>query len=113
MHELSIAMNIVEIAEEEAEKSGASRIMKIELVVGKLSGVVYEALDFALQEAIKNTMLEKAEIKIIQLAGEARCLKCSHTFLAENLFENCPKCNHQICQITQGKELKINSLYVD
>ncbi|MBC8343067.1 MAG: hydrogenase maturation nickel metallochaperone HypA [Bacteroidetes bacterium] len=113
MHELSIAMNIIEIAEEEAKKSGAKKIVSIELAVGKLSGVVYEALDFALQEAIKNTMLEKAEIMINQLEGKAVCLKCLHHFQLENLYEVCPECKHPLCSIIQGKELKINSLLVD
>ncbi|MBT3302927.1 MAG: hydrogenase maturation nickel metallochaperone HypA [Bacteroidetes bacterium] len=113
MHELSIAMNIVEIAEEEAQKAGSTKIKKIELAVGKLSGVVYEALDFALKEAVKNSMLEEAEILIHEIEGESKCLKCYHIFATENIFDICPKCNHTQCETIQGKELKINSLFVD
>lgn len=113
MHELSIAMNIVEIAEEEAKKSGATQINKIEITLGSLSGVVYEALDFALQEAIKNSMLEKAEIEFIQIEGKAECPKCKNQFKTDNLYEICPNCNHYSCEIIEGKELKINSLYVN
>jgi hydrogenase nickel incorporation protein HypA/HybF len=113
MHELSIAMNIVEIAEEEARKSKAQKISKIDLAVGKLSGVVYEALDFALKEAVKNTMLEEAKIQIIEVEAKAKCNKCGHIFSTEYLYDICPKCQHQQCEIIQGKELKINSIFVD
>ena len=64
MHELSIAANIVEIAEEFAFTHKATKIDKIELVVGKLSGVVSDSLEFAMEFAVKDTVLEHAEIVI-------------------------------------------------
>ena len=49
MHELSIAVNIVEIAEENARKEDAKLISEIELEIGSQSGVVLEALELALE----------------------------------------------------------------
>ena len=64
MHELSIALGIVELAEKQAKKAGGTEIEIIELEIGKLSGVEMEALDFAWPVATKDTMLENAKRKV-------------------------------------------------
>jgi hydrogenase nickel incorporation protein HypA/HybF len=61
MHELSIAMSIVEIAEDNAAMAGVKSVSEIQIEVGNLSGVVDEALEFALEEAVKNTILRNAK----------------------------------------------------
>ena len=55
MHELSIAMSIVDIAAEYAARDNAKCVTEIEIEVGTLAGVVIDALDFAMEAAIKNT----------------------------------------------------------
>ena len=80
MHELSIAMSIVEIAEKEFEKSRASKVTEIELEIGQLAGIEYEALEFAMQMAVKNTILENAILKVEKPKGLAFCNDCSLEF---------------------------------
>jgi len=53
MHELSIAMNIIDIADEYLKKSDAARIYNIDLEIGELSGIIPEALKFAMNHAVK------------------------------------------------------------
>ena len=112
MHELSIAMGIVELAEKEAQKAGGTEIEVIELEIGKLSGVEKEALDFAWPVATKNSMLANAKVKIDSPAGRARCLECNFEFDVENLYDSCPKCNSYFKDIYQGKELRIKSIII-
>lgn len=113
MHELSIAMSIVEIAKENAQQANKKTITEIELEVGNLSGVVYEALEFAMEEAVKNTLLENASIKVIKIKGIARCSSCSHEFDVDDIFTPCPKCQSFQNEIIQGKELKVKSLIAE
>jgi len=113
MHELSIAMGIVELAEKEAKKGGGSVIESIELEIGKLSGVEIEALDFAWPVAVKDTMLANAKRTIISINGKAKCADCGLVFDIENLFDSCPKCNSYLKDIFQGKELRIKAITVD
>ncbi len=113
MHELSIALNIVEIAEENAKQSNVNLITEIELVVGELSGVVYEALEFAMEEAVKNTILEKAKRTIIRISGKAKCTSCSHEFDVKDIYTACPKCKSFINEIIQGNELRVESLIAE
>jgi hydrogenase nickel incorporation protein HypA/HybF len=110
MHELSIALSIVEIAEENAKNANTSVINEIELDIGTQSGVVLEALDFAMQSAVQGTMLEKANVKINSIPARAICAQCQHEFFVNDLFTPCPECGNPFCEIIQGKELKVKSI---
>ena len=113
MHELSIAMGIVELAEKEAIKGGGNVIESIELEIGKLSGVEIEALDFAWPVAVKNTMLANAKRIIINPSGKAKCADCGLVYDIDNLYDSCPQCNSYLKDIFQGKELRIKAITID
>jgi len=113
MHELSIAMSIVEIAEENARKESASVVTEIELEVGTLSGVVMEALETAMDSAIKGTMMENAVIKYKMIAGKAQCAECGTVFDTDTAFDPCPECGSPFSDIVQGKELTVKKLIVE
>ena len=110
MHELSIATNIVEIVEEEITKANAKEATEIVLEIGSMSGVIVEALEFAMDEAIKNTRLQKANRSIVELQAEAHCTKCQNKFEVDGFFAVCPKCGSFETDIIKGKELKIKTL---
>ncbi len=109
MHELTIAQNIIEIAEEHLKKNNATVIHEIEIEVGDVSGVVYEALEFALENTVKDTVLEKTKIKLIKIQARAKCNSCSHEFNIDSLVIPCPECGQYNPQIICGKELNIKS----
>ena len=113
MHELSIAMNIVEIAEENARKEGAKTVTEIELEIGTLSGVVLEALEFAMDSAIKETMLEGAKVKMVTVKGRAKCTECGMLFNTDTAFTPCPGCGNPFSDIVQGKELTVKKLKIE
>jgi hydrogenase nickel incorporation protein HypA/HybF len=112
MHELSIVMNIIEIAQEQAAKENACAIEEIELDIGVLSGIEMEALDFAWQQAVKQTMLEQAVKKINRVEGKAKCMDCNAEFKIENYYDACPVCGEHLLDIIQGKELRVRSLVI-
>lgn len=112
MHELSIAMGIVKIAEEEAAKANALNIESIELEIGTLAGIEFEALDFVWPMAVKNTVLEKAVKKVTVIKAIGKCLDCNTEFEVENIFDPCPTCNSYMKGIIKGKELRVKALEV-
>ncbi len=112
MHELSIAMGIVKIAEKEAKKANAKKIDLIELEIGKLSGVEIDSLDFVWPMAVKGTLLENATKKIFNIKGVAVCLDCEHEYEIKNYYDPCPKCDSHFKNIIQGKELRVKALEV-
>ncbi len=112
MHELSIAMGIVKIAEKEAKKANAKKIDLIELEIGKLSGVEIDSLDFVWPMAVNGTLLENATKKIFKTKGIAVCMDCEHKYEINNYYDSCPKCNSYFKNIIQGKEMRVKALEV-
>ncbi|MBD3362303.1 hydrogenase maturation nickel metallochaperone HypA [Candidatus Dojkabacteria bacterium] len=110
MHELSLAENIVAIAENYADKHEISFISEVEIEVGMLAGVEIEALEFALNSAVVNTNLESANLKIIYISGLGKCLSCGLTFNMDTLQSRCPDCNDFNPKVLQGKELRVKSI---
>jgi hydrogenase nickel incorporation protein HypA/HybF len=113
MHELSIAMSIVELAEEEARKANASVITKVEVEIGTMAGVEIDALLFAWDSAIQGTPAQNAPLEIHSIQAEAHCLECGEIFPAEHFFVECPQCKSFRYEIIKGKELRVCSLVVD
>jgi len=113
MHELSIAMSIVEMAEDYAAREKADQVLEMEIEVGELSGVVTEALEFALEEAVTGTICEKARWKIINIPAEVRCRSCGHLFRTDSLFSACPRCGEFGVELVKGDEMRLHSILVE
>ncbi len=110
MHELSIAMNIVEIVEENAAVANCKTVSEIDLEIGSMSGVVIEALQFALEEAVKSSIMETARINIIEITARVKCIACAHEFEPEDIITPCPACGHPYSDDIQGREMKIRRI---
>lgn len=106
-------MSIVDIACNEAKKDGASAITKIELDVGKLSGVMVDSLQFCYESACKGTLAEGSTLDINELPAEARCKQCDHTFEIDAFMALCPECEGYKIEILQGRELKLRAVSVN
>ena len=113
MHELSIAMSIVDIASKQAEAASAVVISMVELDIGTMSGIEYESLNFALTIAVKDTLLEGAEFKINRIEPLCECQACFHLYTPDGLFGQCPECSDRRIDVIRGKELQIKSLLVE
>lgn len=112
MHELSIAQSIVQLAEQNARQHQSEEIEELELEIGSLAGIEITSLDFALQCAVKDTMLANARIIRHDIQAEGRCGDCSKTFPVETLFSPCPACGSYCVNLLKGKELRIKSIVV-
>ena len=113
MHEFSIAVSIVELAEAEARKAEAFAVSELVLDIGSLSGIEYDALDTALEMAVRHTMLENCRLVVNKIAAMAKCRECQHEFAISQVYDPCPQCNSPFHDILRGKELQIKSLVVE
>ncbi len=110
MHEMSIVMGIIKIAENEAVKANVTQFSAIDLEIGNLSGVEYEALDFAWKVAVEGSVLENATKNVHKIQAKAQCGDCDTIFDVQFIHDNCPKCGSYFKSILQGKELRVKSL---
>jgi len=112
MHELSIAMSIIELAEEEAEKRGA-KIEAVHLKLGALAGVVKEALLSCYEMACENTSAQGSRLIVEDVPVIIFCQTCNaQRTLATIQQFTCPDCNTPSWQVLQGKELEVVALEI-
>jgi hydrogenase nickel incorporation protein HypA/HybF len=114
MHELSIAMSMIEMAAEEAKRRGGVRVHAIHLKLGDLSGVVKEALRFSYTVACEGTMLEGSQLVIEEVPIVIYCPACeAETVLASIQQFSCAICHAPTSQVVQGKELEVTALELE
>jgi hydrogenase nickel incorporation protein HypA/HybF len=114
MHELSIAMSIIEIAEEESERRGGLQIAAVHLRLGSLAGVVKSALLSSYEIARENTLLGASQLLIEDVPGVVYCGACrAPRPVQTSEWFCCPECGGIASEIVQGKELEIVSLEVE
>lgn len=114
MHELSIAMSIVEMAEEESERRGNVRIGAVHLRLGHLSGVVKEALISSYEMACESTVLEGSQLRIEEVPVVVFCPRCQERRRVRSIqWFCCPECGTPTPEVVQGKELEVVALEVE
>jgi hydrogenase nickel incorporation protein HypA/HybF len=112
MHELSIAMSIVELAEEEAQSRGV-QIEAVHLKLGALSGVVKDALLSCYEMACEGTELEGSRLLVEDIPVVIFCPACkaNRPLNSVQLFR-CPECGTPASEVIQGKELEVVALEI-
>jgi hydrogenase nickel incorporation protein HypA/HybF len=113
MHELSIAMSIVEMAEEEAERRGV-QVNAVHLKLGVLCGVVKEALLSCYEMACENTPLQGSRLLVEDVPVVILCPRCQtqRPISSIQLF-CCPECGTPASQVVRGKELEVVALEIE
>ena len=112
MHELSIAMSILEVAEEEAERRGL-QVLAIRLRLGAFAGVVKEALLSSFEMARENSMMPEAELIIEDVPIVVYCPACQKESPAASMQEICcPLCGAPTPDLVHGRELEVSGLEV-
>ena len=113
MHELSIALSILEIAGEEAGRRGG-RVAAVHLKLGPLSGVVKGALVSAYDLAREGTPLAGAELVVEEVPVVAYCPACAAERALPSVQELCcPVCGSPTPQIVRGRELEVVALEIE
>jgi hydrogenase nickel incorporation protein HypA/HybF len=112
MHELSIAMSIVDLALEEA-RNRAVTVEAVHLDLGPLSGVVGDALQFSWDIACQGTPIEGSRLVIREIPVEIHCTTCNANRTLDSMqWLCCPVCGTPALEVIHGKELAITALEV-
>jgi hydrogenase nickel incorporation protein HypA/HybF len=113
MHELSIALSLVEMAAEEAARRGGAQIQALYLKLGPLSGVVKEALLFSWEAACSGTPLAGSRLVIEEVPVKVYCPDCrAERTLASPQKFCCPICQAPTPEVRQGRELEVVALEI-
>jgi hydrogenase nickel incorporation protein HypA/HybF len=113
VHELSIALSLVDIAEEEARRRGV-RVTGVHLRLGALSGVVKEALLSCYEMACHDTELEGSRLVVEEVPVIVYCAECGEERpLASVQLFRCGVCGTPTGEVRQGKEMEIVALEIE
>lgn len=113
MHELSIALSIVEMAEEEAVRRGGVQVNAVHLKLGALAGVVKDALLSSYELACDGTGLQGSRLVIEEVPIVANCPKCLAPRMVESLqWLVCPTCQSPLSDLIHGRELQVVALEI-
>jgi hydrogenase nickel incorporation protein HypA/HybF len=113
MHELSIALSLVDLAQQEAVRRGG-RVCALHLRVGALAGVVPEALLASYEMACLETPLEGSRLVIEEVPVMVFCPRCQmQRPLGSIQSFCCPECGTLTPQVEQGRELELVAMEIE
>ena len=113
MHEMAIAQGIIDVAVAAAQKGGAQKITRINVVAGELRGIVPLQLTFCFSIIAENTIASRACLNLEITPVRGRCRECEDTFIVEEYRYICPKCHSQDVQTIGGTELRVRDIEVE
>jgi len=113
MHEMSVALSIVDAAEARARQEGSGAISEISLVVGRLAGIVPDALRFCFPAASRGSLAEDAVLVIEEREGRGVCVSCGASFPVSFYVAECPKCRSLAVRVVSGDEFIIESITIE
>jgi hydrogenase nickel incorporation protein HypA/HybF len=111
MHELSIALSILDIAAEEAERRDNAQVEAIHIKLGPLSGVVREALTSAFELASEGTSFAGCRLEIEDIAITVRCPSCNAERPVQSMqLLCCSECGTPASEVVHGRELQVSAM---
>lgn len=114
MHELSIAMSLIDIAREEARRRNAQRVLAVHVRVGPMAGVVVEALESAFEVARAGSDLADSRLVVETPPLTARCPACERTTDVRSISEmQCAECGSPVSDLVTGRELEMTAMEID
>ncbi len=109
MHEVSITQEVVATI---AGRFGDSRVTVVRLEIGKLSGVLADAVRFCFDLVAEGTVVEGARLVIEEPPGRVLCRDCAAEYEVDWVVVLCPACGSAHAEVLSGKELRIRSVEV-
>jgi hydrogenase nickel incorporation protein HypA/HybF len=114
MHELPATQGLLDLALEHMEKAGGSRIDAINLVVGDLTSIVDDSVQFYFDLLSRDTAAAGAELRFRREPGQGSCGECGHEWDVKPPLERvCPACGSLALRVTGGREFYVDSIEVD
>ena len=110
MHELSITQEVVD---QIVARLGDVPVRRVRLEVGRLSGIVPDAMAFCFEMVTAGTGLEGAALEFDRPDGSARCRTCGTGFATAEVMPLCDGCGGADVEVTGGTTLRISEVEVD
>ncbi|MCB1068788.1 MAG: hydrogenase maturation nickel metallochaperone HypA [Kiritimatiellae bacterium] len=112
MHEFGVADSLLKAVLHSAEQNQATRVIKVRMRIGPLSGIVIESLQFAFEALAQDTIAENADLEIDETRIVCYCSECDQEFDAGLGQYRCPRCGKPSGNLRSGRELDVLDMEV-
>ncbi len=113
MHELSVTESILEIAATHAQANKASKVTQINLVIGRLSSIIDDSVQFYWETISEGSICEGSKLSFARIPAVLRCLDCQREYQIEQELTPCPCCGSHKTQIISGEEFYVDSIEIE
>jgi hydrogenase nickel incorporation protein HypA/HybF len=114
MHELQATRGMMEVAVEAATAAGARRILAIDVVIGEMTSMVDDSVQFYFDILSRDTLAAGAVLQFRRVPALGQCRACDHGFDAKPpLPRACPRCGSLALEVSGGQEFYVDSIEVD
>ncbi len=113
MHELGVTESIAAICLRHAQRNNARRIVKVNVRLGELAGIVDHYVSFYWDMVTRDTIAQGAELNFIKVPVVAHCRKCEEDFAVAEFDLTCPKCGEVDTELVSGREFTVESIEIE
>lgn len=113
MHELPVTESVLDIALRHAEQAGAQRVTALYLVLGQLSSIVDDSVQFYWDIIARGTPAEGAQLHFKRVPAELLCLDCSRRYGLDGEDLACPHCGGARIKVVNGEQFQLEAIDVD
>ncbi len=107
MHEMSLALSVLQIVEDAARPHLPARVTCVRLEIGALAAVESEALRFCFDAVTRGSLAEGATLEIELAPGRGLCLACGQEVVVEAMVADCPGCGDGPVQAVGGTQMRV------
>jgi hydrogenase nickel incorporation protein HypA/HybF len=112
MHELAVTESILSIATDHAQKANATSVTGIYLVLGRLSSIVDDSVQFYWDALAEGTICQGAQLYFERIPARLACLDCATTYEIKDDLIPCPQCGGNRVKVISGDEFRVDSIEV-
>ncbi len=113
MHELAVTESILSISEKYARENDASKVTVINLVIGKLSSIVDESVQFYWDIISKDSLCFESKLNIDRRPAILHCNNCGNDFEIVASLQPCPGCGSPNIKVVSGEEFYVDSIEIE
>lgn len=113
MHELAVTESILEIAVKYAEQAQASRVTDLYLVIGRLSSIVDDSVQFYWDMLSENSLCAGSKLHFQRIPAQLVCIDCSTEYKLDGELCACPNCGSAKVKVTSGDQFFLDSIEIE
>jgi len=113
MHELAVTESILKIAVDSAQKAQAERVTDVYIVMGRLSSIVDDSVQFYWDTISQDTLCAGARLHFDRIPARLTCLDCGTTYTLAGELVPCPECGGSRIKVISGEEFWVDSIEIE